>query len=190
MSNVFNPANVEQKNSTSVEVNERQPIVKKTSFESQIEKFRQSGTEEQKRLVRALDSFVETTFPFEKDGYTLRKITDDAGVTAQHQLFQALYHVIERSPEEEFKKLWNIALAYFANYKETVFNGKWVYRWAYAWSWGEEKLDLLQRLVNLMMLTCDPNTRRNELRKVDLVRTVEIVLSEEGKNRLIAFYSS
>src|SRR5690606_18288573 len=135
-----------------------------------------------------LDKYVEDTFPFEKDGRTLRKISDDVGGNAQYQLYNAIYHVIERTPDEEFKKLWNILLAFFNNYKTTVFNGKWVYRWSYNWNWGEEKLDLLQRLLNLMMLTCDPDTRRNELRKVHLVRTVEIVLSEEGRNRIIAFY--
>lgn len=189
MSNIFNPANVTKENASPVQVSERQPdVIQKTVFESKIEQFRQKGTEEQKRLISALDKYVQDTFPFEKNGVTPRSISDAVGGNAQHMLFQAIFHVIERTNDEEFKKLWNIILAYFDNYGNTVFNGRWVYRWAYAWSWGEEKLDLFQRLINLLMITADPNTRRKSLRTVDISRTVEENLSEEGRNRVIAFY--
>ncbi len=152
-------------------------------FEAQIATIRSKGTTHQKNLVSALDSYVEKMHPSQTP-------TDDEGARHQYNLWRALIFVIDQSPQDEFKKLWYIVLAYFEEYKQTVFHDRYVFRFSEFWQWSDDQLTALQRLINIIKLTCNVDTRAKGLKQVDLNRSLDTGITDIGRQKLVSFYKN
>lgn len=154
-----------------------------TDFETLISQLKQSGTAPQKNLINALENYVGFMMPG-------NAISDDAGARQQYMLWKALIFVIDESPSDEFKKLWNIVLAFFEEYKKTVFHDRYVFRFSEFWQWSDTDLTAMQRIINIIKLTCNPDTRTTGIRKVDLNRSLETGISDNGRQKLVSFYKN
>ena len=154
-----------------------------TGFEAQIETLRTSGTTHQKNLISALDLYVLNMHPSVV-------VTEDEGARHQYNLWRALIFIIDQSPQDEFKKLWNIVLAYFEHYKQTVFHDRYVFRFSEFWQWSDDHLTALQRLINIIKLTSNQETRAKGLKQVDLNRSLDTAISDIGRQKLVNFYKN
>lgn len=134
-------------------------------------------------LIHALDTYMTKMAP----GVPM---DDKTGAANQWGLWKTIHNVIERSTSEEsFKKCWFILLKYFAIEGKTAFSDRYVFRFAPHWTQSTDDLDLFQRILNLLILTANHETRSEKVKEVSLERTFEKGLSEEGRNRLIGFYT-
>lgn len=150
-------------------------------FDAVMLDIKQNGTAAQKNLINALSLYVSNMSPHIQQ-------TDDGGAKQQYNLWKAIQTVIEQSEPNEFKKLWNIILAYFQQYKQSVFHDRYIYRYSEFWQWSEDHLTALQRLINIIKLTSDPATRAVGLRKVSLDRSLEVGISDAARQKLTNFY--
>ena len=152
-----------------------------SKFEALVASIRAEGTVAGKGLVHAFDLYFETMLPG-------KPVDPDKGAKAQYAFWRALYTVIHSAPQEEFKVLWNLVLAYFNNHAEDIFHPRYVFRFSESWSASQTELDAFQRLLNLIHLTANPQTRAAGLKQVDLGRSLGDFFTEEDRQRLITFY--
>jgi hypothetical protein len=162
-----------------------EPISDELSY---LEKIRIDGTHVQKRTLAALESFVQE-FPARTD------IVPDKAARIQSDLLSNLLWTIERD-FEEFKQGWNVALVFFAAHygKPTPTNHSAIseystHRYFFAWNKSEDQLNAYRGLVTLLRTTRDRNTRRHDVKSIDLDRVAPNVLSERGLNNLKSFYN-
>ena len=152
-----------------------------SAFEAKIAAIRAEGTIAGKALVHAFDLYFETMLPG-------KPVDPETGARAQFAFWRALYTVIHSAPQEEFKPLWNLVLAYFNNHAEDIFHSRYVFRFSESWSGSAVELAAFQRLLNLIHLTANPQTRAVGLKQVDLGRSLGDFFTEEDRQRLITFY--
>lgn len=152
-----------------------------TTFQAKIAELKQSGTSNQKAVISSLETYIATMNPS-------MVVTEDNGAKQQYNLFKAIHNVLENSPPDEFKKTWNIILAFFNEYKNTVFSDRYIYRFSEYWQWSEDHLTAFQRLINIIKLTCEPSTRTAGLRHVDLDRSLAVGISDNARQKVTNFY--
>lgn len=159
----------------------RQPAPTVTSFADKIRRIKAVGTLAEKTLVDQLETYIKQMAPG-------LPVQGDAGARTQHGLLRTLMSVIDNGGEE-FVNLWNIVLAYFYEHRKGAFDDYYVFRFAEYWSKTQEELNCLHRVLNLIMLSCDPKTRGQSVAKqVDFQRTLSQGFSDRGRQNILRFY--
>lgn len=158
--------------------------VKKQNFlniDDYLIDLKENGTTTQKNLIAALDKYLEDLKP-------RKPIANNKGADTQYLFWKTLWSVVEHSTQEEFKSLWTIVLAYFDKYKNDAFNERYVYRFAEYWNANVDELTAFQRLLNLIHLTADPKQRSLGLKQVNVDKSLEMIFSEQGRQKVLNFY--
>lgn len=150
-------------------------------FRALIEKMKTDGTKDEKKLIANIEQYMQRMAPGQPMG-------GDDGARNQHALWKVIQGLVERAPQEEFRKLWNILLGYFEESKDGVFGDRYIFRFAESWHHSEAELTAFQRILNVIKLTSNANERSKGLRQVDLGRSLETGFSEEARQRLLSFY--
>lgn len=171
---------------TAVEPVSQEPIVEQcqdvilTEFDKLLASCRE-GTVAQQNLVAAIERYMDNMKPG-------KPIAPENGARQQFSLFKIIQGVVNNTSQEEFKKLWAVILAFFNEYKEGVFSDRYIFRFAEYWHHDPKDLAAFQRIINLIKITADPETRSVGLKQVDLTRTLEEGFSEEGRQKVVGFY--
>jgi hypothetical protein len=152
-----------------------------SAFNVQMGALKANGTLFQKALIHSLEDYLEVMKP----GVPVNK---DVGARKQYDLWKAISTIAESSASNEFKKLWNILLAYFEEYKGAAFHDRYIFRFSEYWIWNENELAALQRVINLIKLTSNPAERAFGLKQVVLDKTLELGFSDTAKQRIVIFY--
>jgi hypothetical protein len=152
-----------------------------TEFHARMDQLRLSGTQAQKVLIASLDRYVEDMAPN-------KPIQDAVGARNQYNLWKAISYIAETAPSDEFKRLWQILLAYALEHTDGVFQDRYVFRFSEYWTWSEHELNGLHRILNIIKLTCDPATRADGLRQVSLDRSLTEGFSDDARQRIVMFY--
>lgn len=146
-------------------------------FEAMMTKERQQGTPVAIALVLFMDRYVTEMAP-------RRPQSTETILRSQESLFFKIMEVIERSPTREFDRLWRILIAYFRAYSTQCFSPRYMARGSREWRRSSDDFDLFSRLMNLLHAS---GTDRREDVSIDL--TARTGLSEEGRGRLVSFYT-
>lgn len=155
----------------------------KSKFAEHIESLRQKDSEFN-NIINGFENYIakmKPGIPFigkEKEGALL-----------QYTFWKLLKYVIEGTSDTNFKKAWSLVLAYFHNDETGVFGERYVFRFAEYWNWSKDELDGFQRLVNLIRISANPETRSKIKSKVDVQRSVEKGINPDAANRIIGFYN-
>ena len=150
-------------------------------FEAFVKQVAEIDSKHIQSLVSSINDYVKGMKP----GLIMDPNT---GARNQYWFWKAIVTAVENTPDEEFRRMWNILLAYFNQYKNDVFGVRYVYRFSEHWNQSEDDLNAYQRILNLIILTCDPETRSTGLKQVDLDRTLDKIFTETGRQRVIGFY--
>lgn len=151
------------------------------SFEQKVADLKKTGSVHMQSLITELEIYIFKMAPG-------KPIDATDGAHMQYVLWKTIDKVTRTAPREEFKALWSILLGYFYNYRETVFNERYVYRFADQWNHSTVYLEMLQRVINLIKLTCDQSTMQKGLNQVSLKRTLDDGFEEEARQRIISYY--
>lgn len=162
-------------------VTDKKPIESNDNFDIQIGIIKETGTTRQKYLIDNIESYIETMKPG-------KPIANETGAKMQFKLWQLIKNIVDSSSNEEFNKLWYIILAYFLRYQKEVFGDRYVFRFSEYWIWSQNDLSGLQRIINLIKVTCDINKMADNIKLVDINRSLEHGFTPEGRQRLISFY--
>lgn len=108
------------------------------------------------------------------------------GARNQYSIYKLLMNVCNL--EVGFKESWDTVLAVFNKHKEGALQERYVYRFAEELPGTIEEHNNFHRLLNLIILTADPATRKDKLKEVSIYKTTQDGFSELARNNLNNFY--
>lgn len=150
-------------------------------FEQRVEEIKRTGTISQQNMISVLDNYVANMAPN-------RPISLETGAEYQYKLWKLIENTITSAPRNEFKQMWGILLMYFNKYRDTVFDVRYVFRFATHWNDSDIYLNAFQRLVDLIRMTCDPVSAQKNSVKLNLKARFLEGLSEEAIQRISSYY--
>jgi hypothetical protein len=156
--------------------------VEVSEFTKSLEVLKKEGSASIKTLIDGFEKYISDMKPG-------TPMESDVGVLNQFYFWNIVHGTIEKTPREDFKKTWNLILGFFKEHEEGVFSDRYVFRFLEAWQWDTDSLTCYQRIVNLIKQTADPETRAVGVKQVDFGRTLEVLLTEEAKQKISSFYS-
>lgn len=109
-------------------------------------------------------------------------------VQQQVYLYRAITGIINKLEGEEFTQAWSWLLACFFEYRKDVFGERHVYRAMEEITLSPDDRKAFQRLLNLLILTCEPASRAIALRQIDMPKTLALGVTEPGRQRIHAYY--
>lgn len=112
------------------------------------------------------------------------------GVRLQFRLWSAFRTLVNNTEQGNFREVWKSVLAICLEAKDKVFNEFYMYRFADQWTQQKDQLRAFHALVNLIIITADPVSRRAALSQVDLDKTIGSAYTPTGRNNLVLFYKS
>lgn len=154
-----------------------------TDFASLISKLSADSTPNQKSLLRSLAIYMEKLAPG-------KFVEGDDGARAQYTFWRAIRFIIEDAPQEEFRRLYSILLAYFQHHKDAIFHERYIFRFSEFWHQDPQELAMFQAILNIIKLTCNPDERAKGLKQVSLARSLDTGYSEQGRQRIMTFYGN
>lgn len=134
-----------------------------------------------KAMLQTIDDYIVTMRPG-------RPV--DAGTINRQQisLHRALIKIINEV-EEGFDQTWAKVLQRFALHNATgAFRETHVFRGIANLTLGPDSRQAFQRLINLCLLTADPQSRHLSVKQIDFKRTLEFDLTDAGRTKLLNFY--
>lgn len=168
------PRQSSPQNSTGLQV---QPVA--AEFSSLVATIRKTGTASAVTLVSFMETYVERMKP--------GKITPSSEIQhMQSGLYDQLINVIEFSPANEFKRLWNIAIAFVKQYGDSAFSPVYYSRGAKDWKRDPQQFTTLTNLLNLLQVSATDMETLNE--QVSVSAVMANGFSEEARGRMIGFY--
>lgn len=116
-----------------------------------------------------------------------RPVTDAKIVEQQRLLFEAMTKTINDSGDD-FEKLLKTVFAIFEEHKNGVFHETRVFRGTENLPMSLEDRNAFLRLLNLFKLVANPQSRKLNLKQVDLHASLQYGVTELGRNRLMSFF--
>ena len=153
-----------------------------SDFTKAIENLKKTGTSNQRALINSLEMYIERMAPG-------MPVDNDQGARNQYMLWKTIVNISTNAPINEFKSLWSLLLAYFKEFETGVFHERYIFRFSEFWVQPDAELHGLQRVLNLIKLTCNPATREQGMKQVDLHRTLADGFSEDARSRIVNFYN-
>lgn len=151
------------------------------SFREMIERTLKTGSPLLVSTITFMQEYVVKMAPDQRNN----------GIPAadyQLSFFRILKSLIDKSAPEDFTKNWNVILAFFWNYKNGALGERYVNRFSEYWARGDLNLAYYQRLINLCLVSSDPNERANVTRIVNVSKTVESGYTPTGVQNILQFY--
>lgn len=153
----------------------------RSSFETSIDAMKARKIPEVSSLIVSMEQYISAMAPG-------KSMTPEHGNRQQELLASALFGVLN-TQGDTFKLCWSVALAYFNEYKTSVFNERYVYRFSEYWTKEISVLSTFQRLINLMIVTADPETRAAASRQeVSIDKTLKVGFTDLARQNLLNFY--
>lgn len=163
-------------------------------FNKALERAKATGTDLTKELVSFMQKYVVDMKYDQKN-----EMDPNKGAAYQKNFCRMIMKVIEKSTgkviidgreQDEFRQNWIVLLTFFWFYRKGALGPKEVNRFAANWQNADEGVTIFQRLVNLCLLSANPADRPKTLKQADILRTLDLGLTQEGKERVIGFYRS
>lgn len=166
-----------------------EPAAKPASEEeAYLEDVRENGTEVQKRILAAVETFAEKLKP-------RSPITPSECSKCQYEFLGHLSWAMKKD-YEDFRKAWNVILVYFfvnhgtSNSRDyTALSEFSTNRYLSAWTKGAESCMVYANLITLLRATRNAKTRKHDIRTIDLNKVGAGYLSPEQIENLKKFYN-
>lgn len=118
-----------------------------------------------------------------------RAIEQAAGIQQQKFLFKAILWIINGAPYTEFKAAFEFLLALFAENKTGAFTPELLHRFMANVELDPEELKAFPLLLDMMTHLADKKSRQLALKQINLSKPLQRPVTEEGKNRVVNFFS-
>lgn len=151
-----------------------------TGFVALIAKEKQEGSAVAVDLIAFLERYV-----VQMDKGRITSL--DTILRFQEGLLDQIMNVVERAPSNQFKRLWRILIMFVGEYRNGAFSPTHYARGARDWKRDPKQFDVLASAINLLEASQDMRTV-NQVANV--TRLANLGFSEEGRGRLVGFYSN
>ena len=156
------------------------PVIE--NIDKLAEDIKKNGSDAQKALVSSMETYLTKMAP----GI---QINPNDGVVRQYALWRAIKKVLENDPQTEFKGLWTILLAYVKANINGCFAHTHRYRFTERWTKSQSEFNGLNNILNLLVVTCEPEGRKNVNKEVQLKHALGEGLKDTARARVYAYYT-
>lgn len=133
------------------------------------------------QIKETLETYVRDMAP--------RKIVSDGKINEnQVRLYRAITQAIN-SPEVNFVRAFTNLLEFFENHKDGAFHEDRIFRGLENLTLQLSEITAFQRLINMIKATCNKKSRALAVKQIDFVATLQFGVTEQGRNRIFAFYN-
>lgn len=117
----------------------------------------------------------------------LKPVDPVQGARHQVSLYRAITSIINNS-QEDFGTAFSTLLKIAHQHRDGVFHPTRLFRFPEHIPLAPKEIDAFHRLLNMVKLTADPQSRVLALKQIDMQATTEHVITDHGKNRIMAFF--
>lgn len=118
---------------------------------------------------------------------TNKLLTVAVGKEQQQSLWAAIQQTLKLEGPE-FIRAYGVLLDFFAEHRTTIFSDKYIYRNFAEAAISTNEKKVFNRMLNLLVATCDKATRRLGLEQVDLEKTLADIRDTGIQQRVAEFY--
>ena len=115
-----------------------------------------------------------------------KRIDPIAGAAHNFKLWRLISTTLNLT--QDFKICWKVLLDAFNQNKNGAFKETMLMRFMEQMQGNPEDHSNYLKMVNLMVLTCNPETRKEGLTKVSLYKTMQDNFSDTARNNINNFY--
>ncbi len=155
--------------------------VHQTPFEQLIEKIQKEGTQRERYVVTFMGQYVEAM-------NIKRPLDAEEGVKNQRALWRTMSNVVEQ--DDGFRECFRLIIAYFREYKDTVFHDYYVYRFQPEMNLAPDHNTGMLRLINLFKVAAGLNNKADIFRLVNMEATFSKGLTDSARNRVIQYFQN
>lgn len=119
--------------------------------------------------------------------YPGRSHQGNEGATLQVKLYRTIQMVL-RMEGRRFISAFKLLLNTVNDNRDTVFHERYAYRYFDSLTLTNPERRNFERILNLLMTTCDPKTRSKAVQQVDVDLTMEGFRNPEMHQRVVEFY--
>jgi len=110
------------------------------------------------------------------------------GEIAQVSFFRTIEQIL-RLDAGEFTKHFGNLLNFVRTHRKAMFNERYAYRYFDTMRLGTVERKNFERMMNLLIATCEPGTRHTTIKQIDLVTTVSGFSDTRIQQRVMDFYT-
>lgn len=137
-------------------------------------------------IVNKLDSYNEQMNP------ATSSLDSKQCANKNFELYTMIKNATNVSDNSSFNLRFDIINLYFKEYKDEAFDEFALFRADDAWTWGQNSLETYQNLITIITSLCDITTRANNIRTIDVPKTINDVdsdLTQLSKQNIIGYYA-
>lgn len=112
---------------------------------------------------------------------------ENVGPTLQEGLYRTILTIL-RIETEEFNTLFSYLLSVVNANRSTVFHEKYAMRYHNKLKLSNQERKCFERIMNLLLTTCNPSTRAQFKKQVDIPATMATFKDQKMSQRVLAFY--
>lgn len=150
-----------------------------SDFEKLIEKVQQSGSPGEKLIVTSLMKYSVDMAPG-------KPIEQNKQAANQQALWRTLLTAVNN--ETDFNKCFTLLIAFFAEYKDTCFGDRYVFRFMEQMTIGADQLKAFQSMLNILKLASGLANKKDIKKFVDLDRAITEVFKEPTRQRIMNYF--
>lgn len=132
-------------------------------------------------LAERLDAYIQAMKPG-------RPVDPRQGASLQQALWNAIKHVLARPPHE-FNLMYSELLFVINQHRAGVFSERYVYRFLNEVKLSARELRNFERVMNLLMSTCNPATRHLAVQQIDMRSVMRDMNDESVVEKLLSYYT-
>lgn len=157
------------------------PDVSQSALDKLIAKTISSGSDRAKQLNTMLSVYVDKMAP-------RKPVEIQEGIVLQRGLWFGIREAVKDG--DNFEECMKLVIAYFREYKDTVFHESRVFRFMENVNMGEADIKAFLAMLNILKIAAEVSSRKEISKMTDISRTFAYsVYTEEMRNRCIAFFT-
>lgn len=148
-----------------------------------LKRKQREGNAEEKRVLDFLFEY-EQVMGTDKDH-------GEEGNRMQIRLLRIYMDIIDVMSASDFRSCWSIVLLFAKLHRVSSFSPMNINRYSYLWTGKDSALTCFHMVNNIILLTCDPETRaRNVRRQLDFSKSLEKFVTAEGLQKVVGYYKT
>lgn len=175
------PAAAQAEQPAADESTQAAPVPAKSAFEQKLDRLLVEGTSLEKMIVSSLIKYVESMHPGKM--LSAQELNQN-----QLNLWRLIRLAIES--EKDFDSCYPLIIEFAREYKDAAFHDRYLYRGMENINMDKDNLTYFLGSLNVIKLAATSRNKREAMAQVDLSRVMnEKIFSEEGRNRVIQYFS-
>lgn len=157
------------------------PVDKSTEFQQRVAKVMAGDNKRERYVATFMESYVKDMAP----GVPM---STEEGVRKQKELWRTIKNVV--GADEGFKEAFRLLVAYFKEYKDSVFHHHYIHRFYPELDIAPDEAAGLAAMVNLLSVASGVNNKSDVRKLIDFSKTFDKGLNDAARERVYNYFNN